>query len=57
LYKLPGRWLIVVNAANRAKDWAWIRSHLAGHAVTLTDRSDELAMLALRPRLPPSCKS
>lgn len=48
LYKLPGRWLIVVNAANRAKDWAWIESHLAGHAVTLTDRSDELAMLALQ---------
>jgi len=48
LYKLRGRWLIIVNAANRAKDWEWIERHLQGYDVALTDRSDELAMLALQ---------
>ena len=48
LYKLPGRWLVIVNASNRAKDWAWIEHHLHGYDVALIDRSDELAMLALQ---------
>ncbi|MCB0025730.1 MAG: hypothetical protein KDD91_22010, partial [Caldilinea sp.] len=30
LYKLHGRWLIIVNASNRAKDWEWIERHLQG---------------------------
>ena len=48
LYKLPGRWLIVVNAANRAKDLAWLTAHTAAYDVTLTDISDETYMLALQ---------
>jgi len=48
LYKLHGRWLIIVNAANRAKDWEWIEHHLQGYHVALIERSDELAMLALQ---------
>ena len=48
LYKLPGRWLIVVNAANRAKDLAWLMAHTAAYDVTLTDISDETYMLALQ---------
>lgn len=48
LYKLSGRWLVIVNAANRAKDWAWIEHHLLGYDTALIDRSDELAMLALQ---------
>ncbi len=28
LYNLPGRWLVVVNAANRGKDFAWFADHL-----------------------------
>lgn len=48
LYKLSGRWLVIVNAANRAKDWAWIEHHLHGYDTALIDRSDELAMLALQ---------
>ena len=48
LYKLPGRWLIVVNAANRAKDLAWLTAHAAAYDVTLTDISDETYMLALQ---------
>ncbi len=48
LYKLNARWLMAVNAANRAKDWAWLQAQSAGFAVQLVDRSDELCMLALQ---------
>jgi aminomethyltransferase len=48
LYKLFGRWLVIVNASNRGKDWAWFEHHLHGYDVALIDRSDELAMLALQ---------
>ncbi|GIV67508.1 glycine cleavage system aminomethyltransferase GcvT [Caldilinea sp.] len=48
LYRLSGRWLMVVNAANRAKDWAWIEHHLGRYDVALIERSDDLAMLALQ---------
>ena len=48
LYKLEGRWLVVVNAANRAKDWEWLQAHSAGLDLALIDRSDELCMLALQ---------
>jgi aminomethyltransferase len=48
LYKLHNRWLMIVNAANRAKDWAWIEHHLARYDVALIERSDDLAMLALQ---------
>jgi aminomethyltransferase len=40
------RYLLVVNAATRAKDVAWIREHAAGAVVR--DRSDETALLALQ---------
>jgi len=42
-----GDFLIVVNAANRAKDVAWMRAHLRGDA-TLTDVSDDWALLAVQ---------
>ena len=48
LYRLHGRWLVIVNASNRAKDWTWITHHLHGYDVALIERSDELAMLALQ---------
>lgn len=48
LYKLRGRWLVVVNAANRAKDWEWIQIHLGNYDAALIERSDELAMMALQ---------
>lgn len=48
LYKLHGRWLMIVNAANRAKDWTWIEHHLDRYDVALIERSDDLAMLALQ---------
>ncbi len=48
LYRLPDRWLIVVNAANLAKDLAWLEVHLAGFDVTLTDVSDATYMMAIQ---------
>lgn len=48
LYRLHGRWLVIVNASNRAKDWAWIEHHLGRYDVALIERSDDLAMLALQ---------
>ena len=48
LYRLsPERFLLVVNASNRAKDRAWLEEHrIPGCA--LADRSEELCMLALQ---------
>ena len=47
-YKLADAcYLVVVNAANREKDVAWMRAHLQGD-VTLTDVSDGVAQLALQ---------
>jgi aminomethyltransferase len=42
-----GRFLLVVNAANREKDAAWIRSHLEGSA-QFEDISDSIAQIALQ---------
>jgi glycine cleavage system T protein len=48
VYKLPDRWFVVVNAANRAKDYQWMQDHTAGYEVTVTDVSDETYMIALQ---------
>ena len=40
--------LMVVNAANRDGDWTWVNAHAEGHDVTLEDRSDQTALLALQ---------
>ena len=48
----PERFLIVVNAANIEKDFAWFKSHLRGDAI-LQDASAETALLAIQgPRSP-----
>ena len=47
VYRLPGRWLVVVNASNRAKDFAWLQAH-AGSGVKLVDISEKLSMIALQ---------
>jgi aminomethyltransferase len=41
------RYLVVVNAANIEKDWAWLQSQ-SPSGCTLRDRSDEFALLALQ---------
>lgn len=48
IYRFPDRFLLVVNASNRAKDWAWVERHAEGLDVEITDRSDEFALLALQ---------
>jgi aminomethyltransferase len=48
VYKLPGRWFVVVNAANRAKDYQWMQEQSAGYEVTVADVSDETYMIALQ---------
>jgi len=48
IYRYEVGWMMVVNAANRAKDWAWVSRHAEGLDVQLHDRSDHLALLALQ---------
>src|SRR5207245_7792835 len=43
----PERYLLVVNAANTAADYAWVRAH-AGERAEVADRSAEFALLALQ---------
>ncbi|HXG52356.1 MAG TPA: glycine cleavage system aminomethyltransferase GcvT [candidate division Zixibacteria bacterium] len=47
-YRLePDRYLVCVNAANREKDFEWLRER-AGGGVRVEDRSDDYALLALQ---------
>ncbi|MEJ2541528.1 MAG: glycine cleavage system aminomethyltransferase GcvT [Gemmatimonadota bacterium] len=48
VYRFPDRFMLVVNASNREKDWAWIQSQARGMEVSLHDQSDETALLALQ---------
>lgn len=50
-YRFEDRVLVVVNASNRARIWEWMTQQSRewdGDAVVLTDRSDELAQIALQ---------
>jgi aminomethyltransferase len=48
VYRFADRLMLVVNAANIAKDWAHISSHLGGFDLKLSDVSDATALLALQ---------
>lgn len=49
VYRLgPERWWIIVNAANRRKDVAWMEAHAVGYDVRVADISDDTYMLALQ---------
>ena len=50
LYRfLEEEYLLVVNAANREKDWKHLQAYLKGFDdVQMTDRSEEIAMLSLQ---------
>ena len=48
IYRLPEKWLIVVNAANREKDFTWLQSFTHGYRVELNDISDQTYMLAVQ---------
>ncbi|MHB8619424.1 MAG: aminomethyltransferase family protein, partial [Chloroflexota bacterium] len=47
VYRLEDRLLLIVNAAGRGGDLAWLREH-APAGVELTDKTEELAMLAVQ---------
>ena len=50
LYRIGSEeYLLVVNAANRDKDWEWLSQYLVDFSgVEFSDRSDDLAMIALQ---------
>jgi len=51
IYRLPGRWFVVVNASNRERDVAWMQERRAGHPewdVMVADISGQTGMLALQ---------
>jgi len=47
VYHLGDHFMLVVNAANREKDLAWLQRHTMGD-VKLVDRSDEISLLAVQ---------
>jgi aminomethyltransferase len=47
VYRLPDRYMVVVNASNIAKDFAWMTEN-AGPDTQIADRSDETALLAIQ---------
>lgn len=49
VYRLPDRFLMVVNAANLQKDFDWLKSHVKD-GVTLKDRSDDFTLIAVQGR-------
>jgi aminomethyltransferase len=48
VYRYPDRWMLVVNAANLAKDRAWIERHAERFDVEVEDASSRTALLALQ---------
>ena len=45
VYRFPDRWMLVVNGATNAKDFAWLRGHVPP-GVEFRDVTDEIALLA-----------
>lgn len=49
VYRLgPQSWLLIVNAGNSDKDYAWMASHTDGARVTVQNRSADFGLLALQ---------
>jgi aminomethyltransferase len=48
IYRLPEHFMLVVNAANLEKDWAWLSRHASDFDVEIEDVSDDTALLALQ---------
>lgn len=46
-YRLPDRWLVIVNAANAAKMWEYVQAQRSGD-VELTDRRGDSALIAVQ---------
>jgi aminomethyltransferase len=48
VYRFADRYMLVVNASNRAKDYEWISRYVDRFDIRLIDRSNEFALLALQ---------
>ena len=48
IYRFEDRWMLVVNAANLEKDWAWVSQHAADFDVEIENASDDTALIALQ---------
>ncbi|MFW6368403.1 MAG: glycine cleavage system aminomethyltransferase GcvT [Spirochaetota bacterium] len=48
IYRFDGEYLMVVNAANRERDTRWINEHLHSSAVSWSDESERLSMIAVQ---------
>jgi aminomethyltransferase len=48
VYRLPDRYMLVVNASNLDKDLAWILSHAGAFDVEVEDASEHTALLAVQ---------
>jgi aminomethyltransferase len=48
IYRYPEHYLVVVNASNRAKDWAHLGAHAEGFQVAMEDLSDHIALIAVQ---------
>lgn len=48
IYRFEDRWMLVVNAANVEKDWAWVTKHAEDFDVEVENVSDATALLALQ---------
>lgn len=48
IYRFADRYMLVVNAANLEKDWAWVSKHAGDFDVELENASDAIALLALQ---------
>jgi len=48
VYRFDRHYMLVVNASNRDKDFAWVDGHASDLDVDVLDRSDEIALLAVQ---------
>ncbi|MCA0315858.1 MAG: glycine cleavage system aminomethyltransferase GcvT [Candidatus Melainabacteria bacterium] len=48
VYRRKDNFMLVVNASNIDKDFAWLKSHASQFGVSLTNLSDDLGLLALQ---------
>jgi aminomethyltransferase len=48
VYRFADRYMLVVNASNLDKDWAWVTSHATDLDVDTRDVSDQTALLAVQ---------
>lgn len=48
VYRFADRYMLVVNGANKEKDWAWVSRYAGEFGVDLRDVTDDVALLALQ---------